>query len=106
MGRKKAIPPARTPEQRESQLINLAMGCAEELMLSGKAPSQIVTHFLKLAASRTQLELEKLRADTELAQAKIESIRNQERTDEKYEEALNAFRSYGGYEDEDGYYDD
>lgn len=106
MGKKKALSPARTPEQRESQLINLAMKCAEELMLNGKAPSQIVTHFLKLGAERTRLEIEKLRADTELSQAKMESIKNQERSDEKYEEALNAFRSYGGYEDEDGYYDD
>ena len=105
MGKKKGLSPARTPEQRESQLINLAMKSAEELMLNGKAPSQIITHFLKLGAARAQLELDKLRADTELAQAKMDALKTQERSEEKYEEALNAFRSYGGY-DEDGYYDD
>lgn len=106
--RRKSLPPARTPEQRESQLINLAMDSAEELMINGKAPSQIITHFLKLGAARAQYELEKLKAETDLAREKVENIRHNQRTDEMYEEALAAFTDYNGdnYEDdEDDYYD-
>lgn len=94
MARKRV--PARTPEQREAQLINLSMDCAEEMMRSGKAPSQVVTHFLKLATVERKLELEKLKSDTDLSRAKVESIERQQRTDEKYEAALNAFRIYTG----------
>lgn len=94
MARKRA--PARTPEQREAQLINLSMDCAEEMLKSGKAPSQVVTHFLKLATVERKLELEKLKSDTDLSRAKVESIERQQRTDEKYEAALNAFRIYTG----------
>lgn len=100
MARKRV--PARTPEQREAQLINLSMDCAEEMMRSGKAPSQVVTHFLKLATVERKLELEKLKSDTDLSRAKVESIERQQRTDEKYEAALNAFRIYTG-EDYDEY---
>lgn len=97
--------PARTPEQRESQLINLAMDSAEKMMTSGKPPSQVVTHFLKLATSRNQLEIEKMRADTELARSKIEAMKMQQRSGEEYEKALNAFRSYSG-DDYDEEWDD
>lgn len=102
MGKRKTAP-ARTPEQRESQLISLAMDNAERMMREGNAPSQVVTHFLKLATSKNTLELEKLRADKELAEAKVVDMQMRQRTDEKYEAALNAFRIYSGEEYEDDY---
>lgn len=105
MGRKTR--PARTPEQREAQLVNLAMDSAEKLMNEGKASSQVITHFLKLGTLRNQLEIEKLRKDTELSSAKIKTMELQQRSDEKYEQALNAFRIYSGdeYGEEEEYYD-
>lgn len=36
--------PAITPEARQKQMISLATDCAEDLMRSGKAPSQIIVH--------------------------------------------------------------
>lgn len=101
--RKRRIPPARTPEQRESQLINLAMESAERAMLEGTASSQVITHFLKLGTAKYKYELDKLKTDRDLGQAKIDSIRRQENTDEKYQEALEAFRLYSGEEYEDDY---
>lgn len=100
MGRRTA--PARSREQRELQLIGLAMDNAQRMLEEGNAPSQIVSHFLKLGAEKTRYEIEKLKADRALTEAKIESIKLQQRTDEVYEEALNAFRDYGG----DSYHDD
>lgn len=102
---KRRVPPARTPEQREEQLINLAMDNAERLLVDGNAPSQVITHFLKLADSKYKAEIEKLKSDTALSDAKLESLKIQQRTDEKYEEALNAFRIYTG-EDYDEYEDE
>lgn len=100
------IAPARTPEQREAQLINLAMDSAEEMLKNKRASSQVVTHFLKLGTLRNQLEIEKLRKDTELSNAKIKSMELQQRSDEKYEAALNAFRRYEGEEYDDEEWDD
>ena len=51
--------PAITPEARQKQMISLATDCAEDLMRSGKAPSQIIVHYLKLGTKQAELELEK-----------------------------------------------
>lgn len=101
--KRRKIPPARTPEQRESQLINLAMENAERQMMEGTASSQVITHFLKLGTAKYQYEIDKLKTDRDLGQAKIDSIHRQENTDEKYQEALEAFRLYSGEEYEDDY---
>lgn len=98
-------PPAKTVEAREQQLINLATNCAEELLRNGTAPAQIIVHYLKLATTRERLEQEKLRQENELARAKTESIQASKHSDEIYQKALNAFRSYSGYDD-DGDYED
>ena len=50
--------PAITPEARQKQMISLATDCAEDLMRSGKAPSQIIVHYLKLGTKQAELELE------------------------------------------------
>lgn len=110
--RRKSSPP-RTPEAQEQLMINLSMKQAEEMLRSGRAPAQIVVHFLKLATEKTKYENLKLKADTELAKSKAEVLASQKHSDELYEKAIAAFKSYGGasqatYEDDgDGdYYDD
>lgn len=100
----------KTAEGRESYLVNLAMERAEEMLLSGKAPAQIITHFLKLGTEKAKYEREKLRADTKLAISKAEHIEFQQKSEEIAEKALAAFKKYSGYyedeSDEEDYYDE
>lgn len=103
---KKKVRPAMTPEDRENQLIDLAMEAAEEQIRNGTASSQVITHFLKLGSERERLEREKLAQENELLRAKTAAIESGERTRELYEEAIKAMRSYaglGGGDDDDEY---
>lgn len=105
--RKKSGAPlkARTPKGRENQLINLAIDLAEKQLRDGSASSQVITHFLKLATTKEQLENDKLRADLRVAEAKIESFKSQTDIKELYEQAINALKSYtiGSSEVQDDY---
>ena len=108
-GRKKrSLAPARTAEARESQLINLAMNRAQEMLENGTASSQIITHFLNLGTEKARLDRLKLEADVELARAKANAMESQMRFEEVAEKALQAFKTYAGImsEDEEDDYDD
>lgn len=94
--------PAINPENRENQMINLAYEAAEKLMESGKASSQIITHFLKLGSLKAEMELEKLRAETEYARAKTEGVKAQKDSTELAAKAIEAFRMYAGIKQEEG----
>ena len=102
--------PAVTLEGRENQLVAMAMDCAEEQLQNRTASSQVIAHFLKLGTVRAQLELEKLKQENMLLEAKRESIQSAARSEELYSNALNAMRRYSGQgseEEDDGYdYDD
>lgn len=98
--KKKRKRPALTPEDRENQLISLAVDQAEKQLSEGKAPTQVVIHYLKLATEKQKLETMKLAKETELLQAKTESIQSQKKSEELYAEALKAMRSYAGMEEE------
>lgn len=96
--------PATTPEEREYQMVNLAMDLAERQIVEGTASSQVITHFLKAGSLREQLEQERIAHENELTQAKIEAMKAQERIEELYVDAIKAMRSYAGDlqpEDED-----
>lgn len=88
---------ARTPEGRENQLINLAIDLAEKQLRDGSASSQVITHFLKLATVKEQLENEKLRADLRVAEAKIDNYKSQADIKGLYEKAINAMKEYAGF---------
>lgn len=97
-----ARPPATTPESREMQLIAAAVDLAEQQILTGKASSQVITHYLKLGTTREKLEQERLRQENLLTQAKIDSLASSARVEELYTNALKAMRSYAGFpEDEE-----
>ena len=95
--------PALTPEARENQVISLAMDLAEQQLRDGTASSQVITHFLKLATAKANLEKEKLIQENKLLQAKTEQIQSAQRNEELVEKAIAAFRNYGGYGDPDEY---
>lgn len=93
---KKKLRPALSPEARENQLISLAVDLAEERLRNGTASSQLVTHYLKLATTKTELEKELLAQQVELAKAKTKSYNSMDRIEELYKNALSAMQLYSG----------
>lgn len=97
-------PAAQTPEARENQLIAAAVDLAEEQLRNGTASPSVITHFLKLASTKQQLEIEKLKSETEFLKAKAEAVQSNQRSEELYEEAIAAMRRYSGMQEE--YYEE
>jgi uncharacterized protein YcaQ len=95
--------PALSPENRENQMIALAMDLVEQRLRDGTASSQETTHFLKLASPKVKEELQKLRLENELIAAKTKALANAEEIKVLYEEALKAMRIYGGHDAPDEY---
>lgn len=99
--KKREYAPARTPQAKENQMISLAFSLAEKKLRDGSASSQLITHFLKLATVREELENEKLRAELEVASAKVKRMESQTTGEELYKKALDAFRTYSGTKTEE-----
>lgn len=96
---------ALNPENRESQLISLAMDRAEQQLIDGTASSQVITHFLKLGTARAELEKEKLKKENAVLEAKAKMYQSGEEIKELYENAIKAIRDYGGHGGEENYDD-
>lgn len=92
----KRMRPALTPEARENQMISLAVDLAEKWLMDGTAPSQVVTHYLKLGSTREKLEMERLREENNLLRAKVKAIDSTEEIKTLYKDAIDAFRIYSG----------
>ena len=88
--------PARTPEQRESQMISLAVSLAERQLTEGTASAQVISHYLKLGTTREKLEQEKLRRENAVLEAKAEAYESAKRVESLYGDALDAMRRYAG----------
>ena len=101
MGETRKRPPARTPEEEENHMISIAVKAAEDQILSGRASSQLLTHYLKLATVKERLEKEKLEAEVELLKAKKESLESQKMLETLYGDAIKAIAEYTGHGDED-----
>lgn len=91
---KKHRPPAKTPEAREAQLINLAFEFAEQEFRAGRASSQITTHFLKLGSTREEKEIKKLEYETKLVEAKIKDIESNADMKVLFADAMEALTGY------------
>ena len=104
MGRRKKLDgssspqfsPASDPEERENQMISLAVNLAEQQLREGTASSQVIVHYLKLASTRNKLEEEKIRYETAMLQAKKDALNKSGQLQELMDNALEAFRSYSG----------
>jgi hypothetical protein len=94
--RPKKLPPAKTPEARENQLVAMAVDLAEQQLLDGTATSQVITHFLKLGSTKEKIEKEILQQQKELITAKTEALKSQKRIEDLYANALDAMRRYSG----------
>lgn len=82
-------------------MISLAVDLAERQLREGTASAQVITHFLKLATTREQLEKEKLARENELLRAKTEALESAKRVEELYANALSAMKTYSGQSDDD-----
>lgn len=93
--------PALQPENRENQLIALAVNSAEQQLINGTASSQIIVHYLRLAAERerAKLENELLEKKIQLAAAKTEAIASEARSEQLFAKAIEAMRRYQGGDD-------
>lgn len=100
----KKIRPAINPEQRENQMIALAVDLAEKQLLEGTASSQVITHYLKLGTMKEKIERDILEKQKELITAKTEALKSQKRVEELYAEALTAMRRYNGQGESDEEY--
>ena len=93
---RRSRPPARTPQEREDQLIEAAVDLAEIQLRGGDASAQVITHYLKLGSSREKLEQERLRNENALLATKREVMESEKRTEELIKDALKAMRDYSG----------
>lgn len=105
---RKRLPPARTSEGRENQLIALSFDAAEKMLLSDSPPAQVVTHFLKLGSSTEKLAQQFKAEEIKLLKIKADTFASQQNSEKLYAEAMDAFRAYSGKpsesdEDDDDY---
>lgn len=102
-GRARRKAPATTPEEREKQLIALAVDAAEEKIRSGKVPTAVLVHYLKLATVREELEKEKLRKEIALLETRKQVADSSMRMEELYASAIKAITTYGSRINSDEY---
>ena len=94
------ISPALTPQAQENRMINLAVNLAEQQLVDGRASSQVICHFLKLGTEKELLERERLRNENNLLEAKTKSLGSLDQIETLYENAIRAFKTYHGEEEE------
>lgn len=98
--------PAKSPEDREIELISMAFDYAEEQFREGTASSQMTVHFLSLASSREKKVQAKLESENELLRKRIADQDTAVQVKDLMDEALKAFRGYAGAdeaEDDENY---
>lgn len=93
--------PATTQEGRENQLIAAAYNLAEERILNGTASSQEIVHFLRLGSRKARLEEAKAAEEIKLLEAKTAAIESAQKVEAMYAEAIKAFKTYSGADDDD-----
>ena len=96
--------PAINPEAREQQLIHLAVNLAAKQLEEGTASSQVITHYLKAASIKNQLEIERLREENQLLRAKTEALQSAKHVEELYADAIKAMKRYSGQGEPDDDY--
>ncbi len=85
---------------RVAKIGNMAINEAEKRIKDGTASSQLITTMIKQGSRRELLEIERLETEIALAKAKIKDIESRESQQAIMEEALEAFKSYSGVNDD------
>ena len=97
--------PAPSPEEREKQVTAMAYDLAADRIMNGTATAQEIVYFLKLGSPKSQLEMEMLKKQNRLLEAKTEAIQSAKRMDELYSRAMAMMTEYDGSADDDEFYD-
>lgn len=90
------LPATHSQEEREIRCVGLAMDVAEQQLRNGTASSQVICHFLKLGTIKEQEEVEKLRRENDLLEAKRKAYETAEDIKALYGEAIDALKIYSG----------
>lgn len=98
----KKSPTARTAEAREKEMIALATDLAEKQLREGTASAQVITHYLRLATTREEMEKRELEEKIKLLQARTEEIKAARMDEEYYGKIIAAIKSYQGVSYEPG----
>lgn len=88
--------PGTSPEDEENKCISLATKLAKQQLEDGTASSQVITHYLKLGTAKEKLEIERTKQEVELMKAKRKALESAQHSEEMFQQAIEAFRSYGG----------
>lgn len=94
---------ARTDKEKLNQLINLAYDTAEMKLRDGTASSQIIALLLEQGSEKRLLELEKLKSDIEVANARIQQLTSESESNKQYLEAIEALKTYKGSSADESY---
>lgn len=84
------------PEARTQQMISLAVDLAEKQLIDGTATSQVITHYLKLAAKQADLDAKIAEQQLLLLQAKTAAVEAENSEKRDYAQVLDAMRQYNG----------
>lgn len=90
----KGMAPATSPENREQQLIALAVNLAERQLRDGTASPSVINHYLKMASTRETIERDILEKQAKLIDAKAQSIVKAKEQEELTKRALDAMKNY------------
>nr|DAR66499.1 MAG TPA: hypothetical protein [Caudoviricetes sp.] len=92
----RAYKPARSPEQREMQMMALAMELSEKRLQEGTASASEIVYWLNQASPKARLERKQLELQSELLQARIDLIRSDQQSELDFKQAYKAFQGYSG----------
>lgn len=82
--------------ERENRLIDLAYNLAEQRLKDGSASNQLVAQIIKSGMAKGEMEKALLDKQIKLTDAKYEAMVNPSSEEQRYLEALEAFKDYSG----------
>lgn len=82
------------PDQYTRRMQALAMEVSEQRLKDGSASSAEIVFWLKSTSRKEQLEIRNLEYQGELLKAKTEAIGSQQKSNEAYQRAMEAFAGY------------
>lgn len=88
--------PALTDSGRSKQIAAYALDLAEERIKNGTASNQLIVKFLDCVGfgEKEQLQIQKLRKEIKLVEAKTEAYKSAKDTEALYAEAIEAMKRY------------
>lgn len=83
-------------EERERELAYLATCLAEQQLRDGSAKAQVITHYLKLASPRENIERRMMEAKIQLLEGQLQACQRDTTTQQLLEEAIESLKMYRG----------